>query len=70
MISLFSFYNLRFPLWVEFFEYSQQIGIRASIQDRFCICFMVDQVIRDQPFCLLLICVVSLRFYQEYGQHN
>jgi len=42
----------------------------ASLQDQFHICFMVDQVISDQRFYLLSICVASSRFYQEDGQHN
>jgi len=29
---------------------------------------VVDQVINDQPFCFLSVCVASSRFYEDDGQ--
>jgi len=43
---------------------------RAFVQDWLHSCFVIDQVISDQPFCLLFVRVVSSRLYQEDGQHN
>jgi len=51
-------------------RYYTKLVFRASVQDQFCISFMVDQVINDQPFYLLSVHAASSRFYHEDGQHN